>query len=65
MPNDIEDVCTEIDKTIQSTVQKWLKSLETDCKAVSGRIDAVLADDDRTRDWNKRCAERMRRDWVV
>ncbi|KAG2484475.1 hypothetical protein HYH03_016709 [Edaphochlamys debaryana] len=45
IPNAIEDVCKEIDKSIQSTAQKNLKQLKTDCERIVARVAEVKAED--------------------
>ncbi|GLI64132.1 hypothetical protein VaNZ11_007313 [Volvox africanus] len=45
IPNAIEDVCKEIDKAINMTVQKNLRQLKGDCERIEKRIDEVRAQD--------------------
>lgn len=56
IPNAIEDVCKEIDKSINQTVQKNLRTLKNDCKTIIARIDDVLAEDVVKRSDNMRAA---------
>ena len=43
--NQIEDVCKDIEKTINQTVQNTLNSLEKDCERIASLIDAKLQAD--------------------
>ncbi|GLC34640.1 hypothetical protein PLESTB_001239500 [Pleodorina starrii] len=45
IPNAIEDVCKEIDKAINMTVQKNLRQLKGDCERIELRIDEVREQD--------------------
>ncbi|PNW75864.1 hypothetical protein CHLRE_12g557250v5 [Chlamydomonas reinhardtii] len=45
IPNAIEDVCKEIDKSINMTVQKNLKQLKTDCERILARAEEVKTKD--------------------
>ncbi|GFR39964.1 hypothetical protein Agub_g488 [Astrephomene gubernaculifera] len=45
IPNAIEDVCKEIDKAINMTVQKNLRQLKGDCERIVERVGEVLAQD--------------------
>jgi len=43
--NQIEEVCKDVEKTINLTVQNTLNTLERDCDQVAQLIDAKLATD--------------------
>lgn len=43
--NQIEEVCKDIEKTINQTVQNTLNSLERDCDQISGLVEEKLRDD--------------------
>lgn len=43
--NQIEDVCKEVEKTINQTIQKTLNKLEEDCDHIAVLIDQKLATD--------------------
>lgn len=45
IPNAIEEVCKEIDKSINMTVQKNLRLLKEDCERILARCDVVQAED--------------------
>mmetsp|Transcript_17397 Transcript_17397/g.29842 ORF Transcript_17397/g.29842 Transcript_17397/m.29842 type:complete len:445 (+) Transcript_17397:172-1506(+) len=45
IPNAIEEVCKEIDKAINMTVQKSLKGLKDDCTRILERCDQVVVQD--------------------
>jgi hypothetical protein len=45
IPNAIEEVCKEIDKSINSTVQKNLRLLKDDCERILTRCEAVAVED--------------------
>ncbi|KXZ44017.1 hypothetical protein GPECTOR_75g741 [Gonium pectorale] len=49
IPNAIEDVCKEIDKSINMTVQKNLRQLKGDCERIVERVAEVLSADKATR----------------
>lgn len=41
--NQIEDVCVQIEKTINQTIQNALNTLEKDCEKIAGLVDHKLA----------------------
>ena len=43
--NQIEEVCKDIEKTINQTVQNTLNSLEKDCQRIADLIDKKLQTD--------------------
>lgn len=43
--NQIEEVCKEIEKTINQTIQNILNTLEKDCERIVGLVDNKLAVD--------------------
>ena len=43
--NQIEEVCKEIEKTINQTIQNTLNTLEKDCERIAGLVDNKLAVD--------------------
>ena len=43
--NQIEEVCKEIEKTINQTIQNTLNTLEKDCQNISMLIDKKLQED--------------------
>jgi len=43
--NQIDDVCKDIEKTINLTVQNTLNTLERDCEQIADLIDIKLAVD--------------------
>lgn len=44
--NQIEEVCKEVEKTINATIQKTLNQLETDCNDIADAVDDKLQTDD-------------------
>uniref|UniRef100_A0A7S0UNL7 Dynamin N-terminal domain-containing protein n=1 Tax=Polytomella parva TaxID=51329 RepID=A0A7S0UNL7_9CHLO len=54
IPNAIEDVCKEIDKSINMTVQKNLKNLNSDCQRIEKRVEQVIQQDKDTKLENRR-----------
>jgi len=43
--NQIDEICKDIEKTINLTVQNTLNTLERDCEEIAKLIDRKLADD--------------------
>ena len=43
--NQIEEVCKDVEKTINQTVQNTLNSLERDCDQISQIVDEKLRED--------------------
>lgn len=52
--NQIEDVCKEIEKTINRTVQNTLNSLESDCTKIENAVVDILKTDVKSRSENLR-----------
>ncbi|XP_072164536.1 uncharacterized protein [Diadema setosum] len=52
--NQIEEVCKQIEKTINSTVQNTLNTLETDCEKIARLIDDKLEEDRQANSYNLR-----------
>ncbi|XP_070572030.1 uncharacterized protein [Ptychodera flava] len=52
--NQIEEVCKEIEKTINQTIQNTLNTLEKDCEKISGLIDEKLEVDSAAKSYNLR-----------
>eukprot|EP00775_Hariotina_reticulata_P011958 gene11958-12101_t len=53
IPNAIEDVCQEIDKAVNQTVQKTLRQLKTDCTVIQSTIQQRRQTDIINRDTNR------------
>ena len=47
--NQIEEVCMDIEKTIQQTIQNTLNSLEKDCDHIGSLVDEAIASDNQAR----------------
>ena len=43
--NQIEEVCRDIEKTINQTIQTTLNSLERDCDLIASTVETRLKDD--------------------
>lgn len=52
--NQIEDVCKDIEKTINQTIQNTLNQLERDCEQISSLVDQAIKIDDDARRHNFR-----------
>lgn len=52
--NQIEDVCKDIEKTINQTIQNTLNQLERDCEQISSLVDQAIKIDDAARRHNFR-----------
>ncbi|XP_068217930.1 uncharacterized protein [Palaemon carinicauda] len=52
--NQIEDVCKDIEKTINQTIQNTLNQLEKDCEQISKLVDSAIKADDQARSYNFR-----------
>jgi len=50
--NQIEEVCKDIEKTINQTIQNTLNSLEKDCDRIGELVDEAIARDNRARSAN-------------
>jgi len=50
--NQIEEVCKDIEKTINQTIQNTLNSLEKDCDRIGELVDEAIARDNRARSSN-------------
>lgn len=56
--NQIEEVCKEIEKTINATIQTTLNQLEKDCNEIAEAIDEKLRIDDEDRAYNLKAKSR-------
>lgn len=54
--NQIEEVCKDIEKTINQTIQNTLNALEKDCERISQLVDKTIDDDNRDRAYNLRAS---------
>merc|ERR1719411_392896 len=52
--NQIDEVCKDIEKTINQTIQNTLNSLEKDCDRIGVLVDEAIAKDNKTRSSNLR-----------
>merc|ERR1712142_752854 len=52
--NQIEEVCKDVEKTINQTIQNTLNSLEKDCDAIEFLVDEAINKDNNTRSSNLR-----------
>lgn len=52
--NQIEEVCKDIEKTINQTIQNTLNQLERDCEQISSLVDKAIKIDDDARRHNFR-----------
>uniref|UniRef100_H2ZHA9 Dynamin N-terminal domain-containing protein n=1 Tax=Ciona savignyi TaxID=51511 RepID=H2ZHA9_CIOSA len=52
--NQIEEVCKEIEKTINTTIQNTLNKLEKDCTDISQKIDKLIEEDNAACSYNLR-----------
>jgi len=52
--NQIEEVCKDVEKTINQTIQNTLNSLEKDCDSIEKLVDDAITTDNRTRSSNLR-----------
>ena len=52
--NQIEEVCKDIEKTINQTIQNTLNQLEKDCEQISKLVDDAIKADDNARSYNFR-----------
>jgi len=52
--NQIEEVCKDVEKTINQTIQNTLNSLEKDCDSIEELVDEAINKDNRTRASNLR-----------
>jgi len=50
--NQIEDVCKQVEKTINHTIQNTLNSLEKDCEAIAQLVDKNIENDGNARSYN-------------
>ena len=50
--NQIEEVCKDVEKTINQTIQNTLNSLEKDCDSIEQLVDEAINKDNRTRSAN-------------
>ena len=54
--NQIEDVCKDIEKTINQTIQTTLNQLEKDCDEIGALVDQAVAEDNAARAYNLRAS---------
>ena len=54
--NQIEQVCKDIEKTINQTIQNTLNALEKDCERIATLIEQHIEDDDLARAYNLRAS---------
>lgn len=52
--NQIEEVCRDIEKTINQTIQNTLNQLERDCDQISTLVDEAIEADNTSRAYNFR-----------
>ncbi|XP_072024603.1 uncharacterized protein [Amphiura filiformis] len=52
--NQIEEVCKDVEKTINQTIQNTLNTLEKDCEAIANIIDDKLQEDRESNSYNLR-----------
>ncbi|XP_042242161.1 uncharacterized protein LOC121879567 [Homarus americanus] len=52
--NQVEEVCKDIEKTINQTIQNTLNQLERDCEQISHLVDEAVEADNRARSYNFR-----------
>merc|ERR1719158_369602 len=52
--NQIEEVCKDIEKTIEQTIQNTLNHLEKDCDEIGQKVDEAIATDNSARSHNLR-----------
>lgn len=52
--NQIEEVCKDIEKTINQTIQNTLNQLERDCEQISTLVDDAIFADNAARSYNFR-----------
>lgn len=50
--NQIDDVCRDIEKTINQTIQNTLNQLERDCNNIGTKVDEAIAEDNAARTHN-------------
>jgi len=54
--NQIEEVCKDIEKTINQTIQNTLNALEKDCERIATLIDQQIQDDNSAKAYNLRAS---------
>ena len=50
--NQIEDVCRDVERTINQTIQNTLNTLEKDCDTIASLVEKQLEKDDLDRSYN-------------
>merc|ERR1712109_46369 len=50
--NQIDDVCRDVEKTINQTIQNTLNQLERDCDNIGTKVDEAIAEDNSARSHN-------------
>jgi uncharacterized membrane protein YhaH (DUF805 family) len=63
--NAIEDVCKDIERTINLTIQNTLDQLEKDCNSIASEIDKRLSQDNESRGRNSRSSFRAYVLWLA
>ena len=54
--NQIEEVCKDVEKTINQTIQTTLNQLEKDCDEIGALVDQAVAEDNAARAYNLRAS---------
>lgn len=54
--NQIDEVCKDIEKTINQTIQNTLNALEKDCERIASLIDKQIEDDNFAKAYNLRAS---------
>merc|ERR1719458_1485218 len=56
--NQIDDVCRDVEKTINQTIQNTLNQLEKDCIEIGALVDSTIDNDNAARSYNLRASSR-------
>ena len=54
--NQIDDVCRDVEKTINQTIQNTLNQLEKDCIEIGALVDSTIDNDNAARSYNLRAS---------
>ena len=54
--NQIDDVCRDVEKTINQTIQNTLNQLERDCDDIGALVDSAIDGDNAARAYNMRAS---------
>lgn len=57
--NQIEEVCRDVEKTINQTIQNTLNQLEKDCDQISTLVDEAIEADNISRAYNFRAKVKL------